>query len=70
MVDIEYIEYDSEVKKVKKMEKYELNWYFTEEEQKSLNINDLYEIRSWKPFYKLASGKIIKWEYQLKHFIK
>jgi hypothetical protein len=52
------------------MEDYELNWYFTPEEQKGLNPKDLYEVRRWKPFYRLASGKLIKWEHQLKHFQK
>ncbi len=68
--EIFYEEYETRIVKVKKLDSYELKWYFTDEEVKSLNKNDLYEIRTWKPFYKTESGSIIKWDYQIKTLIQ
>ena len=64
--EVVYEEYDSHIYKVKKMD----NWYrqfFTEEEL--ADPNTLYEIRVWKPFYKLESGKLIRYDYQLKTLV-
>lgn len=65
VVEIIYEEYDISVRKANDLD-YEIS-YFTEEEIANMNPETLYEIRLWKPFYKLESGKIIKWSYQLKH---
>lgn len=67
IVKIEYEEYDTHIIKFKKMDNWEKG-YFTKEELSTMKPDDLYEIRTWKPFYRLASGKLIKWEHQLKHF--
>jgi hypothetical protein len=66
-----YEEYESKIHKISSLIKHnELRWYFTKEEQKNLDINAIYEIRLWKPYYILYSGEIIKWDYKLKHKYK
>lgn len=67
--EIVYEEYETRIVKVKKLDSYELKWYFAEEEVKSLNKNDLFEIRNWKPYYKTESGLIIKWNHQIKTLV-
>ena len=67
---VEYNEYETQIVKVKKLDSYELKWYFSDEEIKSLNLNDLYEIRKWKPTYITESGFKTIWEHQIKKFIK
>ena len=70
VIDITFEEFETSIIKVKKMEDYELKWYFTEEEIKSLNRNDLYEVRRWKPTYKTENGRSIKWDHQIRKFIQ
>ena len=70
VIDITFEEFETSIIKVKKMEDYELKWYFSEEEIKSLNRNDLYEIRRWKPTYKTENGRSIKWDHQIRKFIQ
>lgn len=62
--DIIFEEYDTAIKKVK-MDEWELR-SFTKEQREKLNKEDLYEFRLWKPYYKVASGEIIRWDYRIK----
>lgn len=44
-----------------------LECYITKEQLKDVKATDLYEIRLWKPYYKLKnSGKIIKYDFYMK----
>jgi hypothetical protein len=67
VVDIIFEEYDTNILRVKKMDEWDKK-KFTEEELSNMKKDDVYEMRIWKPFYKLESGKIIKYSYQLKRF--
>ena len=64
--EIVYEEYDTSIRKLKTLEQYELDWYFTKKEQENLNLEDIYEIRTWKPYYKLDDGEVIRWDYKIK----
>ena len=69
--DIVYQQYETSIRKVKSIEKYELDLYFTKEEQLALKPEDIYEIRTWIPYYELEDGELIKWEYKIKKkFVK
>ena len=62
VVGIEYTEYESIVKKGSNFEAYELVF------DTELCKDDLYEMRHWKSYYRLKSGILIRYDYQLKHF--
>ena len=70
VIEIVFEEYDTHISQAKKMDSWEKNRYFTVEEIANMKVDDVYEIRSWKPFYKLESGTVVKWEHQMKHFVK
>lgn len=67
VVEIFYENYETSIRKLKKMEKYELTHYFSKEELKEAKLEDIYEIRTWSPSYKLQSGDIIHYTHQMKH---
>ena len=69
IVEIVFEEFDTNVIKVKKMDVCEKK-YFTEEELINMKTDDMYEMRMWKPFYKLESGLLIKWNHKIKKFVK
>lgn len=58
--EIVFEEYESSIKKAKDMESYELKYYFTEDDQKLIDLKEVFEIRSWKPLYVMESGKRIE----------
>lgn len=69
--EIVYEEYETSIHKIKNLEQYELDMYFTEQEQLELNLEDIYEIRTWKPYWKLDDGEVVKWGFKIKKkFIK
>lgn len=63
ITDIVYEEYDLRIIKGKKMESYEIQKYKDIE----IDLNCLYAIKTWKPFYILDNGKKIEWNHQLYH---
>lgn len=67
--DIVYEEYESKCIKVKDLDEVDLHWYFTKEEISNLKVNDLYEIRVWKPFYVLNDDSVIKYDFKLKELV-
>lgn len=68
IIDIVYEEYESYIKSVKTViENNEIRFYFSEKEQKNLDVNAIYEFRNWKAYYVLESGETIKWDHKLKH---
>lgn len=60
---IVYEEYESQYYKAKKMPDW-FNKYFTNEE---LVANDFYELRVWKPWFKMKSGALVKYDMYLNH---
>ena len=58
--DVVFEEYDSQITKGKKMDK----WY-RERVQTEIDPDSMYIIRNWKPFYILDNGKKIEWEHEL-----
>lgn len=67
--EIIYEKYKSNCIKVNDFDDYKLDYYFTKEEANKLKLNDLYEIRVWKPYYLLESGELIKYDYQLAQLV-
>ena len=67
ILDVTFEEYDTTVVKAKNMEDY-YSKYFTDEEKKNLK-DEVYELRIWKPFYILESGKKTKWSYQIRRLV-
>ena len=59
IVDISYKEYGSNVTQVKELDVFQLNQYFNAEQQAKLQPDDWYEIRTWKPIYKLSNGEVV-----------
>ena len=66
ITEIVYEDYEIQISKIKKMDISSIKWYFSEEEIKSLNKDDLYEFRIWKPYWKTEGGLTIKWVHQIK----
>ena len=58
--DIVFEEYDSQIVKGKKMDK----WY-RERANMEIDPTFTYIIKNWKPFYILDNGKKIEWEHEL-----
>ncbi len=67
VVDVLFEEYETRIISVKGLEDYELDSYFTEEEQKTLILDDVYEIRQYQPTYVFSDGYKTKWEHEIKH---
>lgn len=57
IIDIEFNTFEVEIINVAKCDKSTLHWYFTKEEQENMKLNDIFEIRKWKPVYVLENGK-------------
>lgn len=64
-----YEKYESTCTKAKELDKYQLSWYFTEDEIKDIKLNQLYEFRNWEPYYLLESGRLIKYNHQLAQLV-
>jgi len=65
IVEIVYEEYDDYIKRGKDFDQYELNCHSLD-----VQLNMIYCTRCWKPFYKLANGKVIKYDHQMKKIFK
>ena len=64
--DIVYEEYEIEIKRGRKLEK----WWFERFKDVEIDGNTLYSIKQWKPFYILEDGSKIEWSHQLYHKFK
>lgn len=58
--DVVFDEYDSQITKGRKMDK----WY-RERVQTEIDPDSMYIIKNWKPLYILDNGKKIEWEHEL-----
>jgi len=67
IVDIKYEDYSTEIIKIKSTENGTLIYYFGKDNLNTLNLEDIYEIRNWKPWYILEDGEVIKWDHKLHH---
>ncbi|HNC58698.1 MAG TPA: hypothetical protein PLP33_24945 [Leptospiraceae bacterium] len=65
IIEVFYERYDSEFYTIKKLR--ELTHYLQIFSEEELNSENIYEIRKWIPCYRMNSGTVIKWDYQLKH---
>ena len=61
--DIVFEEYDVEIKRGNKLD----DWWVKRFPDVTFEPDQIYAIKSWKPFYILESGEKIKWEHQLYH---
>lgn len=59
--EIVFKEYSSIIKKGKKIEGY----YIKQFSNQNIVADQLYEIRTWKPFYLLDNGLVIEWDHQI-----
>lgn len=64
--EIVYEEYDLDIKRGRKLEKYWVGKFKNIE----IDSNTLYAIKQWKPFYVLDNGTKIEWSHQLHHKFK
>lgn len=63
VVEIVYEEFDLEIKRGKKFNK----WDLARVNNIEIDGNSIYAIKHWKPFYILDNGKKIKWSHELYH---
>jgi hypothetical protein len=66
ITEIIYEEFDLTIKRGKKLDLYWIKKYKIVD----IELDCLYSVKQWKPFYKLDDGSIIKYEYQLYHKYK
>jgi hypothetical protein len=64
ITEITYEEYRSTFTSVRDMDTWYLN-LFSDEEKATMQPLDLYEIRTWKPIYKMKSGEVVKYDYRM-----
>jgi hypothetical protein len=67
IVDIKYETFNTSIFRVKDAEIETLHHYFNEKEFNALQLNDIYEIRNWEPWYVLEDGQVVKWTSKLYH---
>jgi hypothetical protein len=63
IVDVVYEEYEMEIKRGRKLDK----WWVERFKDIEIDGNTLYAIKKWKPFYVLDNGIKIEWSHQLYH---
>ena len=62
IVDVVYEEYEMEIVKGRKMDNW---WILYFKDKTKIEVDVMYAIRKWKPYYILDNGVKIKWEHQL-----